>query len=443
MSHDARITRFTTEDIRFPTSRELDGSDAMNPDPDYSAAYVVFETDHPEGHEGHGLTFTIGRGNELCVAAIASLAERVVGRSLSSITADWGAFWRELTGDSQTRWLGPEKGVVHLATAAVVNALWDLHARIEGKPLWRLLADMSAEEIVRSIDFRYISDAIGPGEALEMLRELEPTKERRIRSVLDEGYKAYNTSVGWLGYTDEKIRRLCREALDQGWSAFKMKVGRNLADDERRAGIIRDEIGWERELMMDANQVWDIGEAIVNMARLSAFRPLWIEEPTSPDDVLGHAAIAKAVAPVGVATGEHCHNRVMFKQLLQAEAIRFCQIDSCRLGGVNEVLAVLLMAAKFGVPVCPHAGGVGLCEHVQHLSLFDFISVSGSMENRMIEYVDHLHEHFEDPVIVKRGRYLAPTRPGYSTHIRKISRRDFTYPDGAEWSGIVDPPESA
>jgi L-fuconate dehydratase len=434
MSRDTTITRFVTEDIRFPTSRKLDGSDAMNPDPDYSAAYVVFETDHPAGHEGHGLAFTIGRGNDLCVAAIAGLAERIVGRRLGSITGDWGGFWRELTGDSQIRWLGPEKGVVHLATAAVVNALWDLQARVEGKPLWRLLVDMPPEDIVRAVDFRYITDALTPDEALDLLRALEPTKEARLKRALEEGYKAYNTSVGWLGYSDEKIRTLCREGLDQGWTAFKMKVGRSLEDDQRRAGIIREAIGWENELMMDANQVWDVEEAIANMKRLSAFHPLWIEEPTSPDDVLGHAVIAKAVAPVGVATGEHCQNRVVFKQLLQAGAVRFCQIDSCRLGGVNEVIAVLLMAAKFGVPVCPHAGGVGLCEHVQHLSFFDFIRVSGSMENRMIEYVDHLHEHFEDPVIVERGRYRAPARPGYSTQIKKSSREAFAYPDGVEWS---------
>ena len=329
-----RIESFETADIRFPTSRESDGSDAMNPDPDYSAAYIVFHTD---GHtddalEGHGLTFTIGRGNDLCVAAIEQLAERVVGRSLSSIASDWGAFWRELTGDSQMRWLGPEKGVVHLATAAVVNALWDLHAKAEGKPLWRLLCDMSPEEIVRAIDFRYITDFLTPDEALSMLRELEPTRKERVEILVDRGYPAYTTSIGWIGYSDEKIRGLCRDALGQGFTDFKMKVGRNIDDDVRRAALIREEIGPDNELMMDANQIWDVREAIDWMARLAQFRPLWIEEPTSPDDILGHAAIAKALAPIGVATGEHCHNRVMFKQFLQAEAIAFCQIDSCRLG---------------------------------------------------------------------------------------------------------------
>lgn len=425
------LTGFETRDIRFPTSRELDGSDAMNPDPNYSAAYLVLETDGE--HEGHGLAFTIGRGNDLCVAAIEQLAEPLVGRSLASITADWGAFWREITGDSQMRWLGPEKGVVHLATAAVVNALWDLHAKVEGKPLWRLLCDMSPEELVRAIDFRYITDLVTPDEALTMLRELEPGRQRRAEEVVERGYSAYNTSVGWMGYSDEKIRDLCREAMSRGFTAFKMKVGRNVDDDVRRAALIRDEIGPENALMMDANQIWDVGEAIAWMERLAEFRPLWIEEPTSPDDILGHAAIARAVAPIGVATGEHGHNRVMFKQLLQARAIAFCQIDSCRLGGVNEVLSVLLMAAKSGIPVCPHAGGVGLCEHVQHLMMFDYVCVSGSMQNRMIEYVDHLHEHFEDPVRVEEGRYRAPERPGYSITMKKTSRERFTYPNGDAW----------
>ena len=424
---DIKITGFTTEDIRFPTSTALDGSDAMNPDPDYSAAYVVLATNHPGGCEGHGLAFTIGRGNDLVVAAIEPLAAKVVGRSLSSITENWGLFWRELTSDSQLRWLGPEKGVVHLATAAVVNALWDLHAKAQGKPLWRLLTEMSPQELVRAVDFRYITDALTPEEARAILRKLEPTKERRIQELLDRGYPAYTTSVGWLGYPDEKIRHLCREAIAQGFSAFKMKVGRSVEDDVRRAALIREEIGWDRSLMMDANQVWDVDQAIAHMEPLARFRPRWIEEPTSPDDILGHATIARAVAPIGVATGEHCHNRVMFKQLLQAQAIRYCQIDSCRLGGVNEAVAVLLMAAKFGVAVCPHAGGVGLCEHVQHLSFFDYVSVSGSMEDRVIEYVDHLHEHFEDPVGVEGGRYLAPALPGYSISMKRDSRTRFAF----------------
>jgi L-fuconate dehydratase len=414
------ITGLDAFDIRFPTSRERDGSDAMNPDPDYSAAYVILRTDRP-GLEGHGLTFTIGRGNELCVAAARALAPLVEGLTLEEIKADMARFWRRLTGDSQLRWVGPEKGVIHLATAAVVNAVWDLYAKAEGKPLWQLLAGFTPEEIVRCIDFRYLTDALTPQEALEILRRHEPTRRGREAEMRAKGYPAYTTSAGWLGYPDEKIRRLCREGVQQGWSHFKIKVGRDLADDLRRAAIVRAEIGPDRKLMLDANQVWDVGEAIANMKQLARFDPWWIEEPTSPDDILGHAAIAQAVAPIGVATGEQCHNRVMFKQLMQARAMRFCQIDSCRLGGVNEVLAVLLLAAKFGIPVCPHAGGVGLCEYVQHLAIFDYICVSGSLEDRVVEYVDHLHEHFVDPVVIRSGRYMPPTAPGYSITMRPES----------------------
>ena len=390
------ITAVLTKDIRFPTSKSLDGSDAMNPDPDYSAAYVILKTDHPQGLEGHGLTFTIGRGNELCVAAIQSLSYLLKGKTLESFTRNMGAFWKMITGDSQLRWLGPEKGVIHLATAAIVNAVWDLFAKMENKPLWKLLADMSPETLVSCIDFTYITDAISPEEACAILAELESTKQQRIEHLKKNGYPAYTTSAGWLGYSDEKIRMLCRQALADGWKGVKMKVGSDINDDIRRATIIREEIGSDTKLMMDANQKWDVPQAISNMKRLARFNPWWIEEPTSPDDVIGHAAIARAIAPIKVATGEHCQNRVVFKQLLQANAISFCQIDGCRVGGVNEILAILLMAAKFKVPVCPHAGGVGLCEYVQHLSMFDYISVTGTMENRIIEYVDHLHEHFVD-----------------------------------------------
>jgi L-fuconate dehydratase len=422
-------------DIRFPTSRALDGSDAMNPDPDYSAAYVVLSTDSGLGLEGHGLTFTIGRGNDLCCAAAEATGAQLCGRTLEELTGDMGAFWDLMTGDSQYRWLGPEKGVVHLAAAAVVNAVWDLYAKAEGKPLWKLLTDMTPEQLVACVPFRYITDALTRGEALEILRRLEPTKAEREAQIRATGYPAYTTSAGWLGYTDEKIRRLLSEAIEEGWTHFKMKVGRSLEEDVRRAALIREEIGWERTLMLDANQVWDVGQAIEWMRELSKFKPLWIEEPTSPDDVLGHAEIARAVAPVRVATGEHCHNRVMFKQLLQAGAIGFCQLDSCRLGGVNEVLAVLLMAAKFGVPVCPHAGGVGLCEYVQHLSVFDFIAVSGSTEGRRVEFVDHLHEHFINPVTIRRGHYVVPDAPGYSIEMRPESLRHYEFPDGEAWAG--------
>ena len=430
------ITDVVAYDVRFPTSRALDGSDAMNPDPDYSAAYVVLRTDHPLGLEGHGLTFTIGRGNELCVAAIAALAPLVRGKTLESLSADMGAFWQAITGDSQLRWVGPEKGVIHLATGAVVNAVWDLWAKAEGKPLWKLLADLAPERLVACVPFRYITDAITPEEALAILRRNAPTKTDREAELRRDGYPAYTTSAGWLGYPDEKLRRLCREGVAEGWSHFKMKVGRDAADNVRRAAIIREEIGPGRRLMMDANQVWDVGEAIAQMGELARFDPWWIEEPTSPDDVLGHAAVAQAVAPVGVATGEHCHNRVMFKQLLQAGAIRFCQLDACRLGGVNEVLAVLLLAAKFGVPVCPHAGGVGLCEYVQHLSIFDYVAVSASLTDRLVEYVDHLHEHFVDPVTVRDGRYLPPTAPGYSITMRPESLKAYAFPDGPAWAPV-------
>jgi L-fuconate dehydratase len=425
------ITKLESRDIRFPTSRRLDGSDAMNPDPDYSAAYVTIETD--QDLEGHGLTFTIGRGNEVCVAAIQALAPLVVGQTLESFTANMGAFWRMITGDSQLRWLGPEKGVIHLATAAIVNAVWDLYAKREGKPLWKLLAEMNPEQLVSCIDFRYITDAITPEEAAALLRAQQEGKPSREKQVRHTGYPAYTTSAGWLGYSDEKLRHLCREAVAAGWGYLKIKVGRHLEEDIRRCRIIREEIGWERKLMMDANQVWDVDEAIEYMKTLAQFQPWWIEEPTSPDDILGHARIARAIHPIGVASGEHCHNRVMFKQLLQAQAIQFCQIDACRLGGVNEVLSVLLLAAKFGVPVCPHAGGVGLCELVQHLSIFDYIAVSGSMDNRIIEYVDHLHEHFVNPVCIRDGHYLVPEQPGYSCAMRADCLDSHEFPGGPAW----------
>jgi L-fuconate dehydratase len=427
------ITELEALDVRFPTSRTLAGSDAMNTAPDYSATYVILRTDRSDGLAGHGLTFTIGRGNEVCVAAARALQHLVIGMTLEEIASDMGAFWRRITGDSQLRWIGPEKGVIHLATAAIVNAVWDLWAKAERKPLWKLLADMRPEEIVRCIEFRYISDALTPDEAVEILRRRAPSRAAREQEMRRDGFPAYTTSAGWLGYSDEKIRALARGAVAGGWTHVKMKVGRSIDDDVRRARIIREEIGRQRKLMMDANQVWDVRDAIANVRRLAEFDPYWIEEPTSPDDVLGHAAIAKAIAPIRVATGEHCQNRVIFKQLLQAEAIGFCQVDACRLGGVNEVLAVLLLAAKFGVPVCPHAGGVGLCEYVQHISLFDYICVSGTLTDRVLEYVDHLHEHFVDPVVIKGGRYMPPVRPGYSIEMKAASLREYAFPDGLAW----------
>jgi L-fuconate dehydratase len=420
-------------DLRFPTSRTHAGTDAVHVDPDYSAAYVVLRTD--AGVEGHGLTFTIGRGNEVCAVAIDAFRHLVVGQKLADITADFAGFWRRLACDSQLRWLGPEKGVIHLALAAIVNAVWDLYAKVERKPVWKLLADMTPRQLVSCVDFRYITDAITPDEAIALLERQAAGKVDREKALLRSGYPAYTTSAGWMGYSDESIRARCREAIAAGWTHFKVKVGGKPDDDRCRVALVREEIGPGRTLMVDANQQWDVDTAIDRIRELAPFRPWWIEEPTSPDDVLGHATIAKAVRRlgVGVATGEHCANRIVFKQMMQAQAIDFCQIDSCRLGGVNENLAVILMAAKFGVPVCPHAGGVGLCEYVQHLSMFDYLAVSGTMDGRVIEYVDHLHEHFEDPVTIRLGRYIAPTKPGYSITIREHSRDVHRYPGGEVW----------
>lgn len=427
-----RISSVDTLDIRFPTSRHRDGSDAMNPFPDYSAAYVVLRTD--AGGEGHGLIFTVGRGTEIAVAAVRSLSGMVVGLPVEELLADPGALARRLIGDSQIRWLGPEKGVVHMAAGGLVNAVWDLAARRAEKPLWKLLADLTPEQLVQQIDFRYLRDALTEHEALALLREAAAGRAEREQLLRDEGYPAYTTTPGWLGYDDEKLGRLCREAVDAGYELIKLKVGGNLADDVRRMGIARQAVGPKVRIAVDANQIWGVPDAIGWMRELSAFDPYWIEEPTSPDDILGHAAVRRALAPVKVATGEHAHNAVMFKQLLQAGAVDVVQIDACRVGGVNENLAILLLAAKFGVPVCPHAGGVGLCELVQHLAMFDFVAVSGTTDDRAIEYVDHLHEHFVDPVHISGGRYLAPTAPGMSAQIVDASLDAYRFPDGREWA---------
>jgi L-fuconate dehydratase len=426
-----RITNVRVIDLRFPTSREQIGSDAVNKDPDYSAAYAILETDSEI--EGHGLTFTLGRGTQLVVSAMEYLAQFIQGRTLDSVTADLNGLFLDLTGETQFRWLGPSKGVIHLAAGALINAIWDLYAKAAGKPLWRLLTDLSPEEIVASIDFRYIADALAPEEALELIRNARPDQAERLLQLEQTGYPAYTTSVGWYGFSDEKIRRLCREALAQGWTHFKLKVGGDPFDDLRRGRIVREVIGWENRLMVDANQKWGVLDAILHTRQLAELQPWWMEEPTSPDDILGHARIRREVSPIRIATGEHCHNSIMFKQLLQAGAIDVCQIDSCRVGGVNENLAILLMAAKFGVPVCPHAGGVGLCEYVQHLSIFDFLAISGSLENRVIEYVDHLHEHFLDPVRIVRGHYMLPSKPGYSIQIFPETLDRFRFPEGAVW----------
>jgi L-fuconate dehydratase len=420
-------------DVRFPTSLDHDGSDAMNSDADYSAAYVTLLTDD-EALQGFGLTFTIGRGTELCVAAARLQAQVLVGMDVDVMLGDMGAVYHSLTADSQLRWLGPEKGVVHLSLAAVLNAAWDLVARRAGKPLWRLLADLPATELAAVADLRYLSDALTRAEAVAILEALEPSRAERIAELERIGYPCYTTSPGWLGYDDEKLRRLCDESVRAGFQHIKLKVGAHIEDDRRRCAIAREILGPDRYLMLDANQVWDVPEAIAWVNALAEFRPLWIEEPTSPDDVLGHATIRRAVAPIGVATGEHGHNRVLFKQLLQAGSIDFCQIDSCRLASVNEIIAVLLLAAKFGVPVCPHAGGVGLCELVQHLAIFDYVAVSGSLSGRVAEYVDHLHEHFVDPCVVADAAYVVPTRPGYSARMHQSSVARYTYPGGSYWA---------
>jgi L-alanine-DL-glutamate epimerase-like enolase superfamily enzyme len=428
-----RITSVEVVDVRFPTSLTRDGSDAMNKDGDYSAAYVVLHTDDA-GLSGHGFTFTIGRGNDLCAAAAAQRAEPLVGRGVDELVTDLGGIYRELQSDTQLRWLGPDKGVVHLALAAVMNAVWDLAARRAGKPLWRLLSEMSPVELVDAADLRYLSDVLTRDEAIALLAAKQAGRADRIAELEASGYPCYTTSAGWLGYSDDKLRRLCEEAVAAGYKHVKLKVGADLADDIRRCGIAREVIGPGGNLMIDANQVWDVPEAIEWVRALAAFDPLWIEEPTSPDDVLGHAAIRAAVAPIGVATGEHGMNRVLFKQLFQAGAIDFCQLDAARLGSVNEILSVYLLAARFGVPVCPHAGGVGLCELVQHLSIFDYVAVSASLENRVTEYVDHLHEHFVDPCIVRDGAYLLPTAAGYSAEMHRRSLAAYTFPTGTYWA---------
>ncbi|MEU8518904.1 L-fuconate dehydratase [Streptomyces sp. NBC_01216] len=433
----ARITAVDTYDIRFPTSRELDGSDAMNPDPDYSAAYVILRTS-AGGHEGHGLTFTIGRGNDVQVAAIDALRDHIIGRTVDELCADPGSLSRDLIGDSQLRWLGPEKGVMHMAIGAVVNAAWDLAAKREGKPLWQLLADADPAWLVSQIDFRYITDALNPDEALALLSKGKQGADGRAAELLRRGYPAYTTSPGWLGYSDEKLTRLAKAAVADGFTQIKLKVGADLEDDIRRCRAARQAVGPDIRMAIDANQRWNVAEAIEWTNALGEFDPYWIEEPTSPDDVLGHAAVRQDVHPIKVATGEHVQNRIVFKQLLQAGAIDILQLDSARVAGVNENLAILLLAAKFDVPVCPHAGGVGLCELVQHLSMFDYVALSGTTEDRVIEFVDHLHQHFLTPVVISSGHYQAPTEPGFSATMHQATIDTFTYPGGAFWAADLE-----
>ena len=431
------ILGFDTYDVRFPTSRMLDGSDAMNPSPDYSAAALIVRTDAPDGLAGHAHVFTIGRGNDIQLAAIRAVEPFLAGRDLDETLADLGGLSRRLTGDSPLRWLGPERGVVHMAIGAVLNACWDLAARRAGQPLWQLLAGLSPAEIVALVDFRYLSDVLTPDEATALLERAAPGREARMKELLADGYPAYTTTPGWLGYSDDRLAELCAEAVQDGFSQVKLKVGARLDDDLRRCAIARSAVGDEVRIALDANQVWDVPEAIAWVRALAPFRPAWIEEPTSPDDILGTAQVRRGVQPVRVATGEHVANRVIFKQLLQAQAIDVMQIDACRVAGVNENVANLLLAAKFGVPVCPHAGGVGLCEMVQHLSMFDYVALSGTTEDRQIEWIDHLHEHFTAPARVERGRYLTPRSPGASAELKPESVKEFSYPDGAAWRGTA------
>ncbi|GAA1722404.1 mandelate racemase [Kribbella yunnanensis] len=433
----ARFTELETYDVRFPTSLDLDGSDAMNTDPDYSAAYLILRTDAGDGLEGHGFAFTIGRGNDVQTAAIEALRDHVVGLDLDATLNDLGAFWTSLVHDSQLRWLGPEKGVMHMAIGAVVNAVWDLAAKRAGVPLWKLLSDLTPEQIVDLVDFRYLTDALTPDEALEILRKAQAGRGEREAQLRERGYPAYTTTPGWLGYDDAKLVRLCREAVADGFTQIKLKVGANLDDDIRRMRLAREAVGPDIRIAIDANQRWDVSDAIRWIEALAPYDVWWVEEPTSPDDILGHAAIAKAIAPTRVATGEHVQNRVVFKQMLQAGSLAVLQLDSARVAGVNENIAILLLAAKFGVPVCPHAGGVGLCELVQHLSMFDYVAVSGSVEDRVIEYVDHLHEHFLDPVVIRAGHYVAPVKPGFGAEMDAETLTDFRFPGGKIWNDLT------
>ena len=426
------INGIRTHDVRFPTSRTFSGSDAMHPAPDYSCVYVIIDTCTP-GLHGYGLTFTLGQGNEICAAAVDALSTQLMGVTLESIWDNMGQFWHQLVHDGQLRWLGPEKGVIHLATAAIINAIWDLQARIEKKPVWRLVFDMSPEEIIRCIDFSYISDVLSPTAAVDLLEARRTDRDIRLQQLARSGLPAYTTSPGWLGYSDPKLRTLCEEAVNEGWKHIKLKVGQSPEDDIRRCRIAREVIGDDIALMLDANQIWGVDEAIEHMQALAQFNPLWIEEPTSPDDILGHSRIRAAIHPIKVATGEQCQNRVVFKQFLQAGALDFCQIDSCRLGGVNEVLAVLLLAAYHQTPVCPHAGGVGLCEYVQHLAAIDYLCIGGIQKDQVVEFVDHLHEHFTDPVNIHNAHYRLPQMPGYSAQLHDKSLQAFSWPDGSAW----------
>jgi L-fuconate dehydratase len=432
----AKITALNVFDVRFPTSTMLDGSDAMNADPDYSAGYLRIDTDQA-GLSGHSLVFTIGRGNDVQIAAIKMLVERFAGMDIDEAFKNIGQITRQLSSDSQIRWLGPDTGVFHMGIGAVLNALWDLFAKARNVPLWKLLADMSPEEIVAAIDFRYISDAITPAEALAILKKSEGAKAENEKILRATGLPAYTTTPGWLGYSDEKMLDLTKQAMADGFTLIKYKCGKSKEDDRRRLTKVRELVGPDFSIAIDANQVWDVDTAIDWVNSLAEFKLRWIEEPTHPEDVLGHARIAREVAPTPVATGEMASNRMIFKQLLQSNAISVMQIDATRVAGVNENLANILMAAKFGIPVCPHAGGVGLCEMVQHMAMFDAVAVTGHHSKRIVEYVDHLHNHFVVPTNVVNGYYIAPTEPGAGAEMFQASIDEFLFPTGTYWKGAL------
>ncbi len=428
------VTDATVTDLRFPTSRNLDGSDAMNPDPDYSAAYLRLATSE-SALTGHGFVFTIGRGNDIQAAAVGAVAQRLVGRDVDGLVEDPGAVNRELSWDSQLRWLGPDKGVMHMAIGAVMSAVWDLRARREGRPLWSALAALEPAEIVDLVDWTYIADFVDPGRAREVLEDRRPEREARIDEFRRDGLAAYATTPGWLGYSDEKLVRLCHEAVADGFTTIKLKVGADVGDDRRRLRLAREAVGPDVAIAVDANQRWSVPEAIAAIGELREFDLRWVEEPTHPDDVVGHAAIAEAVRPVPIATGEMLASPTLAKQLIQLGGVQILQIDATRMGGPHDLLASVLMAAAAGVDVIPHAGGVGLCEAVQHIAFFNAICVAADTRGLSLEYVDHLHEHFTDPVEVSNGRYRLPTRPGASTEFQPGTELTFGYPDGAEWAG--------
>nr|WP_224758603.1 enolase C-terminal domain-like protein [Corynebacterium stationis] len=422
------MSKISTYDLRFPTSATLSGSDAMNPDPDYSSAYLEVETDANDGHKGIGFVFTIGRGNDVVIKAIESLSQRFVGQTVEHLLDDMKMAWDMLVHDSQLRWLGPEKGVEHMAIGAMLSALWDLKAKRAGLPLWQLLAEMTPEELVATLDFRYLTDVLTPEEAVDILKRGQVGKAERIQSLLDNGYPGYSTAAGWLGYSDEKMVSLAKsESTEKGFGLIKLKVGQNINDDLRRLKLAREAIGPDVKLAVDANQVWDVDQAIEWIGHFKDYDLAWVEEPTSPDDVLGHARIAQAVTPIPIATGEQMQSRILYKQFLQANAFEIMQVDATRVAGPQELVIEYLLAHKFGKRVCPHAGGVGLCEAVQHFAMFDFVAISGTTEGRFIEYVDNQHEHFITPVVIKNGNYMPPTTPGNSCEMTLETAEKYLY----------------